>query len=238
LSEIKEINEKKRKEDDVLLAIAAGNRRPIVPNMSFEYVDSEIHEDVYQIIKYSCGEVCSSADQVDKVMRTWTTFVEPILGVQPRAHCVEDAAVVKHKSRTPMASVGGNNVTANNGVAVKEADGDESITKEQAQSSRALLANGVPEDAQNGFHDADRTVRRGKGPSNTSVHGSVFHTAGEMLALTGQNISTERSVENTHLPQSEQDQRKTNMELTSGLCCLLNMELTSFKVHFSVAYFL
>ncbi|CAM0958907.1 unnamed protein product [Alopecurus aequalis] len=198
LSEIKEINEKKRKEDDVLLAIAAGNRRPIVPNMSFEYVDSEIHEDVYQIIKYSCGEVCSSADQVDKVMRTWTTFVEPILGVPPRARCVEDAGVVKLKSRTPAASVGeNNNATTNGAVTVKQSDGDESIPKEQPQSSRALLANGVTEDAQNGFHDADRTVRRSEG-------------------LSGQNISSERTVENTHLSQTEQNQRKTNLELTSG----------------------
>uniref|UniRef100_A0A452XHU3 Histone deacetylase interacting domain-containing protein n=1 Tax=Aegilops tauschii subsp. strangulata TaxID=200361 RepID=A0A452XHU3_AEGTS len=119
LSEIKEINEKKRKEDDVLLAIAAGNRRPIVPNMSFEYVDSEIHEDVYQIIKYSCGEVCSSPDQVDKVMRTWTTFVEPILGVQPRTPAVEDASVVKSKSRTPttgLASAGESNNVIPNGT--------------------------------------------------------------------------------------------------------------------------
>jgi len=73
LAEIKEINEKKRKGDDVLLAVAAGNRRPIVPNVSFEYGDSDIHEDLYQIIKYSCGELCSSSDQVDKVMRIWTT---------------------------------------------------------------------------------------------------------------------------------------------------------------------
>ncbi|XP_044447569.1 paired amphipathic helix protein Sin3-like 4 isoform X1 [Triticum aestivum] len=190
LSEIKEINEKKRKEDDVLLAIAAGNRRPIVPNMSFEYVDSEIHEDVYQIIKYSCGEVCSSPDQVDKVMRTWTTFVEPILGVQPRTPAVEDASVVKSKSRTPttgLASAGeSNNVIPNGAVTVKQANRDESIPKEQAQSSRGLLANGVSEDAQNGFHDADRTVRRGEGPSNMSLH------------------------------QTEQNQRRTNMELTSG----------------------
>ncbi|KAK1606413.1 hypothetical protein QYE76_030086 [Lolium multiflorum] len=201
LSEIKEINEKKRKEDNVLLAIAAGNRRPIVTNMSFEYVDSEIHEDVYQIIKYSCGEVCGSADQVDKVMRTWTTFVEPFLGVQPRARCVEDAGVVKHKSRTPaagLASVGeNNNATANGAVAVKLADRDESIPMEQAQSSRAILANGVAEDAQNGFHDADQTVRRGEGPS-------------------GQNISTERSVESTHLSQIEQNDLTTNLEITSG----------------------
>ncbi|KAM0834829.1 hypothetical protein ACQ4PT_063342 [Festuca glaucescens] len=192
LSEIKEINEKKRKEDSVLLAIAAGNRRPIVTNMSFEYVDSEIHEDVYQIIKYSCGEVCSSVDQVDKVMRTWTTFVEPILGVQPRARCVEDAGMVKHKSRTPTAglsSVGeNNNATANGAVAVKPADRDESILKEQAQSSHAILANGVTEDAQNGFRDADQTVRRGEGPS----------------------------VESTHLSQIEQNEHITNLEIASG----------------------
>jgi len=68
LAEIKEINEKKRKGDAVLLAVAAGNRRPIVPNVSYEYVDSDIHADLYQIIKYSC-----SSDQVDKVMRIWTT---------------------------------------------------------------------------------------------------------------------------------------------------------------------
>ncbi|KQK08163.1 hypothetical protein BRADI_2g40052v3 [Brachypodium distachyon] len=219
LVEIKEINEKKRKEDDVLLAIAAGNRRPIVPNMSFEYVDPEIHEDLYQIIKYSCGEVCSSSDQVDKVMRTWTTFLEPILGVQPRAHGVEDGGVVKPKSRTPtsgLASVGeSNNATTNGGVAVKQANGDESIPKEQAQSSHSLVVNGVTEDDQNGFHDADRSVHRGEGPSNTSLHGRAQNTD-EMLAVTAQNISTERSVENTHLSRTEQNQRRTNMDLTSG----------------------
>ncbi|KAK8486118.1 hypothetical protein V6N12_010322 [Hibiscus sabdariffa] len=55
LAEIKEISEKKRGEDDVCLAIAAGNRRSIIPNMEFEYPDHEIHEDLYQLIKYSGG---------------------------------------------------------------------------------------------------------------------------------------------------------------------------------------
>ncbi|EEC78333.1 hypothetical protein OsI_18074 [Oryza sativa Indica Group] len=63
LAAIKEVNEKKRKEDDMLLTIASGNRRPIVPNMSFEYVDPEIHEDLYQIINATPagGEVVSEA---------------------------------------------------------------------------------------------------------------------------------------------------------------------------------
>ena len=79
LDKIKEIREKKRKDDDVL-AIAAGNRRPIIPHMEFEYSDSGIHKDLYQLIKYSCSEVCTT-EQRDKVMKIWTTFLEPMLWV-------------------------------------------------------------------------------------------------------------------------------------------------------------
>ncbi|TKY58570.1 Paired amphipathic helix protein Sin3 4 [Spatholobus suberectus] len=45
LAEIKEIREKKHKENDVLLAIAAGNRQPIIRHSEFVYPDAEIHED-------------------------------------------------------------------------------------------------------------------------------------------------------------------------------------------------
>ncbi|KAK9128347.1 hypothetical protein Syun_017144 [Stephania yunnanensis] len=47
------INVKKHKEEDGLLAIADGNRRPIVPNLEYEFFDPDIHEDLYQLIKYS-----------------------------------------------------------------------------------------------------------------------------------------------------------------------------------------
>ncbi|XP_062014596.1 uncharacterized protein LOC133731172 [Rosa rugosa] len=50
LAEIKEMSEKKRKEDGVLLAIAAGNRRHIIPNLEFEYPDPDIHEDLTEIL--------------------------------------------------------------------------------------------------------------------------------------------------------------------------------------------
>lgn len=100
LAEIKEINEKKRKEDDALLAFAAGSRRPILSNLEFEYADSDIHEDLYQLIKYSCGEVCTT-EQLDKVMRVWTTFLEPVLGVPPRPQGAEDTEdVVKGKNHS------------------------------------------------------------------------------------------------------------------------------------------
>ncbi|CAD6273401.1 unnamed protein product [Miscanthus lutarioriparius] len=132
LSQIKEISEKNRTGDDVLLAITAGNRWPLVPNMSFEYVDLDIHEDLYQIIKYSCGELCSSSDQVNKVMRIWTTFLEPLLGIHLRAHGAEDADMVKSKRRTRKVglSCGGkrNNATAKGGNGSKSA-GAESVAE-------------------------------------------------------------------------------------------------------------
>ncbi|AQK89858.1 Paired amphipathic helix protein Sin3-like 3 [Zea mays] len=215
LTEIKEINEKKRKEDDVLLAIAAGNRRPIVPNMSFEYVDSEIHEDLHKIIKYSCGEICNSSDQLDKVMRIWTTFVEPILGVQ-RKHGSEDPDLVKPKSRTTksgIANVGESNTGA--GIVSKHNNDDES---EQGLPSRARIANGVAANAQNGFHDADRIARRGEESLNVTLNGRVHGAASadETPSLSTQNIaSTERSAENAAVVRTEQ--HKANLELTPGV---------------------
>uniref|UniRef100_A0A0E0JD74 Histone deacetylase interacting domain-containing protein n=1 Tax=Oryza punctata TaxID=4537 RepID=A0A0E0JD74_ORYPU len=222
LTEIKEINEKKRKEDDVLLAIAAGNRRPIVPNMSFDYVDSNIHEDMYKIIKYSCGEVCSSSDQLDKVVRIWTSFLEPILGVQPRTDGAEDADAVKPKSRTTksgLATVGEINTTAAGAVA--KHGHDENIPQEQTPSTLARLVNGVATDTQNGFHVADRTARRAEEPSNTAVNGRVQGASpgtNEIPAVSTQNMSTERSSENIPAARTEQHgNAKANLEPTSGV---------------------
>ncbi|KAL6848318.1 hypothetical protein ACP4OV_022446 [Aristida adscensionis] len=222
LTEIKEINEKKRKEDDVLLAIAAGNRRPIVPNMSFEYIDSEIHEDIHKIIKYSCGEVCNSSDQLDKVMRIWTTFLEAILGVQPRSHGTEDPDLIKPKSRTTksgLASVAESNAVT--GVVAKQGHADESVPHEQEPSSRARLVNGVVADTQNGFHDADRAVRRGEETSNAALNGRVHgavSVADEASALSARNTSAERSAENIAVVRTEQHSHaKANSELTSGV---------------------
>ncbi|KAG2321569.1 hypothetical protein Bca52824_014782 [Brassica carinata] len=89
LAEIKEISEEKRAEDDALLALAAGNRRTVCSNMSFDYPDPDLHEDLYQLIKYSCGEMCST-EQLDKVMKVWTQFLEPMFGVPSRPQGAED----------------------------------------------------------------------------------------------------------------------------------------------------
>lgn len=88
LAEIKEITEKKREEDS-LLALAAGNKLSISPSLEYDYPDSDLHEDLYQLIKYSCAEMCST-EQLDKAMKIWTTFVEQIFGVPSRPQGVED----------------------------------------------------------------------------------------------------------------------------------------------------
>ncbi|XP_039811001.1 paired amphipathic helix protein Sin3-like 3 [Panicum virgatum] len=185
--------------------------------MLFEYVDLEIHEDLHKIIKYSCGEVCNSSDQLDKVMRIWTTFLEPILGVQPRTHGSEDPDLVKAKSRTTesgLASIRESNTGA--GIVAKQGNGDES---EQGPSSRARLANGVAVDTQNGFHDADRTARRGEEQSNAALNGRLHgavSAADEVPSISAQNMaSTDRSAENATAVRIEQ--QKANLELTAGV---------------------
>ncbi|KAL2543109.1 Paired amphipathic helix protein Sin3-like 4 [Abeliophyllum distichum] len=89
LAEIKEISEKNRSEDEMLL-FSLGHPEPIRPNMEFEYPDPAIHEDVYRLIKYSCREVCTT-EQVEKVTRIWTTFLEQVLGVPSRSQGAENA---------------------------------------------------------------------------------------------------------------------------------------------------
>ncbi|PKU86623.1 paired amphipathic helix protein Sin3-like 4 isoform X1 [Dendrobium catenatum] len=200
LSEIKEICEKKRKEDDVLLAVAAGNRRPIVPNMDFDYIDRDIHDDLFQIIKYSCQEVCSSTDQLDKVLRIWTTFLEPMLGVSPRPQRteeIEDLTKCKGRAKNAVIVTGEGNGNPANDVAIanaKSSNGDIGITREQANSNKARLANGDAMVLENGVHDADRPVHRGDSVTGALLHGRLQISAAmasEMSALTEQAAPTE-----------------------------------------------
>lgn len=80
VAEIKEMVEKTQNEDEMVLSIAGGYTQPTIPHMEFEYTDLEIQEDINQLMKYSCGEVCTT-EQFDKVMKIWTSFLEPLLGV-------------------------------------------------------------------------------------------------------------------------------------------------------------
>ncbi|KAJ4960471.1 hypothetical protein NE237_020381 [Protea cynaroides] len=230
LVEIREINEKKRKEDDVLLAIAAGNRRPIIPNLEFEYCDPEVHDDLYQLIKYSCGEVCTTTEQLDRVLRIWTTFLEPLLGVPSRPQGAEDTEdVVKAKNPAVKSS----------GASVVESDGspgaDVAATKskqlnlagnredsEQGSSCRVRLENGDARVKEDGLHDGDHGARRTDNLSSTSQPAKVQNNvsmAGEVSGVNPNATSIDRLAESNAsiANRAEQSHARTNTEITPGL---------------------
>ncbi|KAK4598272.1 hypothetical protein RGQ29_015659 [Quercus rubra] len=233
LAEIKEISEKKRKEDDVLLAIAAGNRRPIIPNLEFEYPDPGIHEDLYQLIKYSCGEVCTT-EQLDKVMKIWTTFLEPMLGVPSRPQGAEDTEdVVKTKNnavKTGAASVGEGDLSPGGGGATAvnskqsnpSRNGDENIPPEQSSSCRAWQVNGDNGVKEDSSLDAERIARKSDTFCGTPQQGKAqvnASMADEISGVSKQDNSNERFVNsNASLVTAvELSNGRTNIENTSGL---------------------
>ncbi|KAL7221258.1 hypothetical protein ACSBR1_023248 [Camellia fascicularis] len=151
VAEIKEIKEKTQKVDDVVLAVAAGSRHLIIPNLEFEYSDTDIHEDLYKLIKYSCEEVCTTKEQLNKVMRLWTNFLEPMLGIPSRPHSSEDNEDVgkaRHQAgKNAKASIGEGDGSLDadilNSKQLKPAsNGDEGTSAEQAKSSKISLSNG------------------------------------------------------------------------------------------------
>ncbi|GMJ13159.1 SIN3-like 4 [Hibiscus trionum] len=236
LAEIKEISENKRKEDDVLLAIAAGNRRPIIANLKFEYPDPEIHEDLYQLIKYSCGEMCST-EQLDKVIKIWTTFLEPMLGVPSRPQGAEDTEdVVKAKNNnvksgsasvgesegSPGGGGGGGGVAMNSKHSNPSRHEDESIPPEQSSSCRSWLPNGDSSAKQDGSADIDsvghKNVSSSDAPQHDRMHVSPSN-GDEVAGVSKQAGSGERLADSnvSVIARVDQSNGRTSLENTSGL---------------------
>ncbi|CAK9162852.1 unnamed protein product [Ilex paraguariensis] len=162
VSEIKDIKEKKQKEDDVLLAIAAGSRHAILPNLEFEYSDAEIHEDLHKLVKYSCEEVCTSKEQFNKVMRLWTAFLEPMLGVPSRPHGSdgsEDDVIPRHRYvKNIVTNIGESNgslgvdaTTMNSKQSKAICNGDESTSPQRGNCFRSSLVTADTLAKEDGF---------------------------------------------------------------------------------------
>ncbi|ESW29526.1 hypothetical protein PHAVU_002G077800 [Phaseolus vulgaris] len=234
LAEIKEISEKKRKEDDVLLAIAAGNRWPILPNLEFKYSDLDIHEDLYQLIKYSCGEICTT-EHVDKVMKVWTTFLEPMLCVPSRPQGAEDTEdVIKTKNsnvKNGTASVaesdgspivGATSMNPKHINVSRNGDGCMPEPVDQSTSSKAWQSNGDSGVREDRYLD-DRAMRKTETLASNSQHGKMNNIAFPPNELSGfnnkQDQSSERLVNANVSPASgmEQSNGRTNIDNLSGL---------------------
>lgn len=180
LAEINEINEKNWREDDTLLAIAAGNRSPLIPSIEFEYGDFDIHEDLYQIMKYSCGEVFSSEDQADKIIRVWTTFLESMLGIPSRPNCSEDpepdVKIRNHIRKSSITTIvetgrssGSDSAVCNTKQSNAVSNRDENIPVDETNLCRTRLANGnatVKEE----FQNVDQFARQNYNACNFPSH--------------------------------------------------------------------
>ncbi|PPS02262.1 hypothetical protein GOBAR_AA18401 [Gossypium barbadense] len=152
VAEIKELKEKNQKEDDVLVASVAGHRQPLAPHLNYEYLDVDIHEDLYKLIEYSCEEMCSTKEQLSKVMRLWTTFLEPMSGIPPRPNGREgtdDAGKAQNPAvncvTSSIAESGGSpraDTTVNSTQQKAATDRDENGSPELTNSCRNGLANG------------------------------------------------------------------------------------------------
>uniref|UniRef100_A0A2P2MR97 Paired amphipathic helix protein Sin3-like 2 n=1 Tax=Rhizophora mucronata TaxID=61149 RepID=A0A2P2MR97_RHIMU len=170
VAEIKELKDKKQKEDDILLAFAAGNRQPVVPHMEYEYSDFNIHEDLYKLVQYSCKEVCSTKEQLNKVMRLWTTFVEPMLGVFHRLSGTENPED-DGKSRCPATHCSASSIAENGGSQDVDpnifnskhprsaGNGDENNVPELASLCKISVANGDSSTKESGLVGLDRSCK-------------------------------------------------------------------------------
>ncbi|KAL2505092.1 Paired amphipathic helix protein Sin3-like 2 [Abeliophyllum distichum] len=193
-AEIKEIKEKMQKEDDVLLSIAAGSRHSIVPYLEFEYADAEIHDDIYKLIKYSCEEVCSTKEQLNKVLRLWTTFLEPMLGIHSRPH---DSDATEDDSASKCQTV------KNTGTAINGSDGSLSadattINLKQQKTSCNGDASTSPRinASRTGFTPVDVVAKE----DGLTVASSDRLTNSDAAATIGANVN----------------QGRMNMEISSG----------------------
>ncbi|KAK9061738.1 hypothetical protein SSX86_018921 [Deinandra increscens subsp. villosa] len=197
VTEIKEIKEKSQKDDDVLLSIAAGNRHSVMSNLEFEFIEKDIHEDLFKLIKYSCEEICTTKEQLNKVIELWTTFLEPILGVPSRPHNYDNIEDVEMSTRGPVnnegesdgGSLGGDNGTLNQGK--PPCNGDDKISPKRVDSSKGILASGSTLPKENGSKNTgvgDRTPVTGLVNDNILSKSNNVHVDGHEVKSNNDEI--------------------------------------------------
>ncbi|KVH92744.1 Histone deacetylase interacting, partial [Cynara cardunculus var. scolymus] len=183
VAEIREIKGKSQKDDDVLNSIAAGSRHSVMPNLEFEYTDNDIHEDAFKLIRYSCEEICTSKEQLNKVLGLWTTFLEPILGVPSRpfnSGRFEDARGSIKNVGTSAAdnngSPGADGGTANTKQSKPSCNGDDCISPDRMHSRKHVMVNGDTSAKEDGFQAEKEVKNVGIKDSGSEIKKSAMVT--------------------------------------------------------------
>lgn len=177
MAEIKEIKEKSQKDDDVVLSVAAGNRHSIIPNLEFEFTDTNIHEDVFKIVKFSCEEVCTTKEQLNKVLKLWTTFLEPMLRVPSRPDISDGVEDMETSTRVTAKNDGGNDRSPSGDNGKPACNGNDSNSPKRVDSNKGILVNGptlIKEDGLKLEKDVKNASVADKalviGPVNDNIH--------------------------------------------------------------------
>lgn len=203
VAEIKELKEKRQQEDNVLLSVATGCRNLITPHLKFDYSDTDIHEDIYKLIKYSCDEICTSKEQSNKAMRLWRTFLEPMLSVPPRPLNCEDsgaALVCRHRGiKTAATNIRGRDgglgtdaATMNSKLSKSLSNDHESIYPDKKDSVLKSGLHGNILAKEDGFcpqKDVKHTAIVDKGPgSNGKVASAECSASSDAAVAVGRDI--------------------------------------------------
>ncbi|KAI3722352.1 hypothetical protein L2E82_33388 [Cichorium intybus] len=176
VAEIKEMKEKSQKDDDVLLSLAAGNRHSIIPNLEFEFNDKEIHDDLFKLIKYSCEEICTTKEQLNKVLKLWTTFLEPMLGVPSHPDNNEDVETSAKNEGTAGDSDGSPGADSGTGTSninkpgKPTSNGEDVISPKRVDSSKNMVNGGTLTKEDDDLKGRDATPSR---PNNVHEDGQT-----------------------------------------------------------------
>ncbi|GJZ50915.1 paired amphipathic helix protein Sin3-like protein 2 isoform X1, partial [Tanacetum coccineum] len=133
----------------------------------------------------AAGKVCSTKEQVNQVLKLWTTFLEPMLYVPSRPENSDNVEDVEISTRGATrnegesdGSPGADSVTFNNVKQGKPAcNGDDNVSPKRVYSSKVIMVNGgtLPkEDGSRVEKDVKNTSIRDKAPAVGVVNDNVL----------------------------------------------------------------
>ncbi|XP_042006838.1 paired amphipathic helix protein Sin3-like 3 isoform X1 [Salvia splendens] len=185
LAEIREMSEKDQNEDEKILSISGGYKQPIKPHMKFEYPDPDIQEDLYQLMKYACGEVCTP-EQHDKVMKIWTTFIEPVFSIPSRLSVEDMKETVNNDSAKTLANLGeGNGIPVGEAASNMSKTGGDNIPTEEPRCSGILMGHGDNGVKNCGSPNADNAACEIDISRNATQNGVMRTDSSIMPAISG-----------------------------------------------------
>ncbi|KAL8518882.1 hypothetical protein ACS0TY_010010 [Phlomoides rotata] len=181
LTKIRDLSEKDQTEDELVLSIYALHLLPDKVHIEVEYPDPDVHEDIFQLLKFSCAEICTP-EQSDQVLKTWSTFIEPMLGIPSRSPSAEDNGyAVTNKGIKKIL----NNVGNENSICSDEAAGGKSIN--DGNASATLKGN----------DQASSGCGTKLMPSQESQDGNIANLASLSFGAVPEEVKAQKSNEET-----------------------------------------